>query len=75
MLLTCRERSGLATLAHLAATSMAQQSLSSRLMPITAPIQNLGVYRVATGTWTRNATFANDVARARPADRMRHDRD
>jgi hypothetical protein len=54
---------------------MAQQSLSSRLMPITAPIQNLGVYRVATGTWTRNATFANDVARARPADRMRHDRD
>ncbi len=45
--------------ALLAATLMAQQNLSSRLMPITAPIQHLGVYHVATGTWTRNATIAH----------------
>jgi hypothetical protein len=49
----------LAALALLAASSMAQQNLSSRLMPITAPIRHAGVYHVATGTWTRNATFAN----------------
>jgi hypothetical protein len=42
-----------ATLAH------AQGNLSSRLRPITAPIQHAGVYHVATGTWTRNASFAN----------------
>jgi hypothetical protein len=46
-------------LALLAGTATAQQSLRSRVMPITAPIRQLGVYHVATGTWTRDATLAN----------------
>src|SRR5260221_167905 len=37
----------------------AQQSLRSRLAPITAPIRRAGVYHVATGTWSRNASLAN----------------
>jgi len=37
----------------------AQQSARSRLLPITSPIRRAGVYHVATGTWTRNASLAN----------------
>src|SRR5262249_39412101 len=43
----------------LASNSFAQQSLHQRLVPITAPIRRAGVYHVATGTWTRNASLAN----------------
>jgi hypothetical protein len=39
--------------------ALGQQSLPSRLAPITAPIRRAGVYHVATGTWTRNASLAN----------------
>src|SRR6266850_2080932 len=42
-----------------AAPLTAQQSLRSRLAPITAPIRRAGVYHVATGTWTRNSSLAN----------------
>ena len=43
----------------LVAPLSAQQSLRSRLQPITAPIRRAGVYHVATGTWSRNASLAN----------------
>ncbi len=43
----------------LAASSMAQRNLHSRLQPITVTPKHLGVYHVATGTWTRNGTLAN----------------
>jgi hypothetical protein len=43
----------------LAAPLLAQQSLRSRLSPITAPIRRAGVYHVATGTWTRHGSLAN----------------
>jgi hypothetical protein len=33
--------------------------MKSRLLPITSPIRNAGVYHVATGTWTRGANLAN----------------
>ena len=33
--------------------------MKSRLIPITAPIRNAGVYHVATGTWTRGAKPAS----------------
>jgi hypothetical protein len=39
--------------------AMAQGDLRSHLIPITAPIRHAGVYHVATGTWTRNASLAN----------------
>ena len=37
----------------------AQETARSRLVPITAPIRRAGVYHVATGTWTHNASLAN----------------
>jgi hypothetical protein len=37
----------------------AQQSARSRILPITSPIRRAGVYHVATGSWTRNASLAN----------------
>jgi hypothetical protein len=43
----------------LASVSFVQQSLHPRLAPVTAPIRRAGVYHVATGTWTRNASLAN----------------
>ncbi len=43
----------------LGASAMAQRDIHSRLQPVTAPIRHLGVYHVATGTWTRNSTLAN----------------
>lgn len=39
--------------------AMAQGDLKSRLIPITAPIKHAGIFHVATGTWTRNASLAN----------------
>jgi hypothetical protein len=38
-----------------------QQTLRSRLQPITAPVRHAGVYHVATGTWTRHASLANVI--------------
>lgn len=35
-----------------------QSDLRSRLVPITGPIRNAGVYHLATGTWTRHASAA-----------------
>src|SRR5260221_2414738 len=46
----------------LVAPLCAQQSLRSHLAPITAPIRRAGVYHVATGTWSRNASLANVTA-------------
>jgi hypothetical protein len=43
----------------LCATASATQSQGVRVAPITAPIRRAGVYHVATGTWTRNASLAN----------------
>jgi hypothetical protein len=39
--------------------ALAQQDLSARLRPISAPFRNAGVYHVATGTWTRDGHLAN----------------
>ncbi len=46
---------GLLPLALLCAVASAQGKMKSRLLPITAPKRNAGVYHVATGTWTRGA--------------------
>jgi hypothetical protein len=43
----------------LSAIASAQGDLKSRLLPITSPIRNAGVYHVATGRWTRGATIGN----------------
>lgn len=43
----------------LSQASIAQGNLKSRLLPITAPVKHAGVYHVATGTWTRNASLSN----------------
>ena len=37
----------------LGTTALAQESLSSRLHPITGPVKNAGTLHLATGTWTR----------------------
>jgi hypothetical protein len=39
--------------------AIAQGNLKSRLLPITSPIRNAGVYHVATGRWTRGGALAN----------------
>jgi hypothetical protein len=51
--------SSFAILACPCASALAQQSLRSHLQPVTAPIRRAGVYHVATGTWTRNASLTN----------------
>jgi hypothetical protein len=48
-----------AAIALLCTGAMAQGDIKSRLHPITAPVRNAGIYHVATGTWTRNASIAN----------------
>jgi len=48
-----------AAVALLGASAIAQGNLKSRLMPITSPFKNAGVYHVATGTWTRNGQLSN----------------
>lgn len=40
------------------ASAMAQNDFRSLLKPITAPWKHVGVYHVATGTWTRGARQA-----------------
>lgn len=47
-----------AAAALLCASAMAQGDLSQRPLPITAPFKHAGVFHVATGTWTRNASQA-----------------
>jgi hypothetical protein len=47
--------------AALGAVALAQEDLSARLRPITAPIRHAGVYHVATGTWTRGASLDSAV--------------
>jgi hypothetical protein len=42
-----------------ASYAFTQGNLRSRLQVITAPTRNAGVYHVATGTWTRNASIGN----------------
>src|SRR5262249_31846641 len=46
-------------LPNVLSTAIAQTEIQGRLQPITAPIRNAGVYHVASGTWTRNASLAN----------------
>lgn len=53
-----------AAVALLCTGAMAQGDFKSRLHPITSPIQNAGVYHVATGRWTRGATLANGTGPA-----------
>jgi hypothetical protein len=48
-----------AAIALLGALAFPQDILRSRLQPVTAPVRRAGVFNVATGTWTRNASFAN----------------
>jgi hypothetical protein len=48
-----------AAIALLCTGAMAQGDLKSRLIPVTSPVKNAGVYHVATGTWTRNGSIAN----------------
>src|SRR5260221_4100811 len=48
-----------AAIALLCTGAMAQGDLKSRLIPITSPIQHAGIYHVATGTWSRNASMSN----------------
>ena len=50
---------GFLSLALLCGVASAQGNMKSRLVPITAPIRNAGVYHVATGTWTRGASPAS----------------
>ena len=50
---------GLLSLALLCAIASAQGNVKPRLLPITAPRKNAGVYHVATGTWTRGAKLEN----------------
>ena len=50
---------GLPLLALLCAIASAQGNVKPRLVPITAPRKNAGVYHVATGTWTRGAKLEN----------------
>ena len=49
----------LATAVLLCGSALAQGDLKSRLMPVTSPLRNAGVYHVATGRWTRGGTLAN----------------
>jgi hypothetical protein len=46
-------------IALLGALAFPQDILRSRLHPVTAPVRRAGVFSVATGTWTRNASLAN----------------
>jgi hypothetical protein len=55
----CYLHSAAAVLFAVCAPALAQQSAGSRLLPVTAPLRRAGVYHVATGTWTRNASLAN----------------
>jgi hypothetical protein len=48
-----------AAVALLCTGAMAQGDLKSRLVPVTSPLKHAGIYHVATGTWTRNASLAN----------------
>ena len=48
-----------AAIALCGTNAIAQGDLKSRLMPITSPLRNAGVYHVATGRWTRGASLAN----------------
>lgn len=43
----------------LVSSAFAQSELRSRLLPVTSPVRNAGVFHVATGTWTRNGSLAN----------------
>ena len=49
------------SIACLGAAALAQESIRSRLAPITSPIRHAGVYHVSTGRWTRNASLANAI--------------
>jgi len=53
-----------ATIALTSTDAIAQGNLKSRLMPITSPVRRAGVYHVATGRWTRGATYANGTGPA-----------
>ncbi len=48
-----------AAITLLGALAFPQDILRSRLQPVTAPVRRAGVFNVATGTWTRNASLAN----------------
>jgi hypothetical protein len=48
-----------AAIALLCTGAMAQGNIKSRLAPVTSPVRHAGIYHVATGTWTHNASLAN----------------
>jgi hypothetical protein len=43
----------------LSASALAQSNAASKVRPITSAPRDAGIYHVATGTWTRNASMAN----------------
>lgn len=43
----------------LSASALAQSDAASKIRPITSAPRDGGIYHVATGTWTRNASMAN----------------
>lgn len=48
-------------LLSLSSVALAQEDARAGLKPITGPIRHAGVYHVATGTWSREASLANAV--------------
>jgi hypothetical protein len=51
--------SSILSVVTLASASLAQSDAGSHLLPLPTPLRHAGVYHVASGTWTRNASMAD----------------